>query len=128
MPSIKTVECFSDFFIQSRRAKCVATLSLKPSKLEDNTQFKVLLKSSSDQEGSIEKFLYENCKDGELVVAVKGDGMFSFNLQEGELIVVCPEGYDFELVDGELIVYVDKDKFSDGGIGSWVIGESFVLQ
>lgn len=57
-----------------------------------------------------------------------GKEKFYFDMNEdGELIAICPEGWDVMLSpDGELIVYPEDVRFE--GIGFWIIEDDFVVQ
>lgn len=53
---------------------------------------------------------------------------FYFDMNEdGELIVICPPGWDVMIgPEGDLIVYPEGHKFE--GIGFWIIEDDFVVQ
>lgn len=57
-----------------------------------------------------------------------GKEKFYFDVNEdGELIAICPEGWDVMISpDGELIVYPEDTRFE--GIGFWIIEDDFVVQ
>lgn len=104
---IKTAKCFSQFSVlsESSNNKHRAVLRSECPKFENGSQIVVFVKNSFDEEVSgVEKCLYEDCKEGELVIGVRGNDIFSFSLEDGELKVVCPSDYDFQLLGGELIV------------------------
>lgn len=130
MPEVKTIECFSEFFVVSDNLGLQkAILKSGVPKIEEGSQIIVFLEVDFNEgEKSLEKFLYEDCSEGDLLVGVKGEENFSFNLEDGELVMVCPENYDFSLRDGELIMSRIPEGFLGRGIGYWRIEEDFVVQ
>lgn len=57
-----------------------------------------------------------------------GKDKFYFDMNEdGELIAICPEGWDVMIgPEGDLIVYPEGHRFE--GIGFWIIEDNFVVQ
>lgn len=105
MPETKTIECFSKFCVFSKNEGSKGVIETSIPKIKESSEILVCLETKFEEDTKgLPSCLYKGCKEGELVIGYKGEEMFSFNLEQGELIVVCPENYDFELKDGYLIV------------------------
>lgn len=102
MSEVKTIECLPYFVGSSEEALYKFSWTQTSSNLDIKLHLNYEALSSL---GVCKTAFYETCKEGELIVAVDTDEVFGMNLEEGDLIMVYPENYDFEIdSNGNLLI------------------------
>ena len=101
MSEVKTIECQSYFVGGTGEA----LYKFSWPELDTGLDIKLHLNNGALSEiGVCKMAFYENCKEGDLIVAVDTDETFGMSLENGDLIIACPEVYDFMIdIDGNLL-------------------------
>lgn len=104
MPEVKTIVCLPCFVGGSRNA----LYKFSWPQIDTNLDIKFHLNNEALLGTEVCKTaFYEKCKEGDLVVAVRTNEIFGMNLEEGDLVMVYPENYDFE-VDSNGCLLMEK--------------------
>ena len=90
MSEVKTIRCFPHFVGSSEKAL------YKFSEFQGDISLHLNFEEVSGI-GICKTAFYTPCQEGELVVAVNTEEIIGVNLEEGELIMVFSEEYDFEV-------------------------------
>lgn len=94
MSEVKTIRCFPHFIGASEKALYRFSGCQEGTSLD--IKFHLNFEELPDI-GICKTAFYTPCQEGDLVVAVNTDEVFGINLEEGDLVMVYPETYDFEI-------------------------------
>lgn len=105
MSEVKTIECLPYFVGGQEEALYKFYWPQTSSNLDIKLHLNYEALSSLGNLNVCKTAFYETCREGELIVAVNTDEVFGMNLEEGDLIMVYPENYDFEIdSNGNLLI------------------------